>query len=279
MTVDVSGKGVSGWAPGSMSRTKHVSSREHTVLTETAMDAFRRDGFVLVPGAFDEAAMARIARWSDELVTRPELPGRHMAYYEDSLVEPGRRVLSRIENFCPYHPEFDRLLRGASMMSWMARLFGEPAVLFKDKINFKLSGADGFKAHQDVQAGWDAYASLHITMLLSIDDAHEHNGCLELAPGHHRRGLIGSMWEPLDEGSPAIEYRAAPTRSGDVLFFDSFAPHRSGPNRSGQPRRVLYVTYNRASEGDHRDRYYADKRLSYPPDCERDRHREYVFRV
>ena len=32
------------------------------------------------------------------------------------------------------------------------------------------SGSDGFKAHQDVQAGWDEYSPLHIT-LLSIDAA------------------------------------------------------------------------------------------------------------
>jgi hypothetical protein len=42
---------------------------------------------------------------------------------------------------------------------------------------------------------------------------------------------------------------------------------------------VLYVTYNRASAGDHRQRYYADKRASYPPDIERDPAKTYVFRV
>ena len=44
-------------------------------------------------------------------------------------------------------------------------------------------------------------------------------------------------------------------------------------------RRVLYVTYNAASEGDHRREYYADKRLSYPPDIEREPNKKYVFRV
>ena len=43
--------------------------------------------------------------------------------------------------------------------------------------------------------------------------------------------------------------------------------------------RVLYVTYNSVSEGDHRRKYYADKRLNYPPDIERDPNKEYVFRV
>ena len=44
-------------------------------------------------------------------------------------------------------------------------------------------------------------------------------------------------------------------------------------------RRVLYVTYNRLSDGDHREQYYADKRKSYPPDVERDPDKQYAYRV
>jgi len=156
-------------------------------------------------------------------------------------------------------------------------LFGTEAVLYKDKINFKLSGSDGFKAHQDVQAGWDAYARLHITALVSIDACTLENGCLEIAAGQHRRGLIGDMWTPLAED--ALDYTPVPTAPGDTIFFDSYAPHRSGPNPTNQSRRVIYVTYNSLSEGNHRRQYYIDKRKSYPPDCEREPGKEYVFRV
>ena len=67
--------------------------------------------------------------------------------------------------------------------------------------------------------------------------------------------------------------------SFDAIFFNSYTPHRSGPNMTNNRRRVLYVTYNAASEGDHRREYYADKRLSYPPDIEREPNKKYVFRV
>ena len=239
---------------------------------------FRDHGYVVIRGLFDPAAVRDLGDWTDELVALPEVPGRHMAYYEDSVIDPERRVLSRIENFCPYHKPLDQLLRGAAVLGAIGALLDEAAVLFKDKINFKLPGGDGFKAHQDVQAGWDAYADLHVTMLVSIDDSTADNGCLEFADAAHQRGRLGAMWQPLeDDGS--IDYRSCPTRSGDVVFFDSFAPHRSGPNLTGRPRRVLYVTYNRASAGDQRARYYADKRRSFPPDCEREPGKEYVFRV
>jgi hypothetical protein len=36
---------------------------------------------------------------------------------------------------------------------------------------------------------------------------------------------------------------------------------------------------NPLSAGDHLERYYADKRASYPPDIERDPDKEYRYRV
>jgi hypothetical protein len=46
-----------------------------------------------------------------------------------------------------------------------------------------------------------------------------------------------------------------------------------------RPRRVLYVTYAKASEGDFRTRYYADKRASFPPDIERDPSKKYEYKI
>jgi 2-aminoethylphosphonate dioxygenase len=249
------------------------------MLSDAQVGAFHRDGYVLVRKFLDLATMAAITGWADEVVAYPEVPGRHMAYYEDHLHETGGRVLSRIENFCPFHDCFDALLRRGDRVQAVSQLFAEDAVLFKEKINFKLPGSDGFKPHQDVQAGWDAYAPLHITLLLSIDAATPENGCLEIAPGHHRSGLLGPRWEPLADELAGVDYVACPTLPGDAILFDSFSPHRSFPNATSGQRRVLYVTYNAASAGDHREKYYADKRASYPPDCERLVGERYSFRV
>ena len=46
-----------------------------------------------------------------------------------------------------------------------------------------------------------------------------------------------------------------------------------------KPRGLIYVTYNRLAEGDHRVQYCADKRKNYPPDCERVPGKAYRFRV
>lgn len=249
-------------------------------LPPDAVSRFRGEGYLFLPGWFDAGETARIARWVDEVTALPEVPGRQMVYYEDSLTEPGRRVLSRIEDFCPHHRELDRFLRSGRVAAALEQLLGEPAVLFKEKINYKLPGGDGFRAHQDVQAGWDRYAPEHVTLLVSVDRSTVENGCLELAPGYGHGRLLGEMWKPLGETHvPGAAYVPFPSEPGDALLFDSFIPHRSGPNTTHRPRRVLYVTYNRLTDGDSRRRYYADKRASYPPDCEREPGKSYAFKV
>ena len=163
------------------------------------LTCFERDGFLVARGFFNPTETAQIVRWTEEVVAMPELPGRHMVYYEDSLTTPGLQLIQRIENFCQYHSKFDQLIRKGTLAYWVENLLGGPVVLFKEKINLKFSGASGFKAHQDQQAGWSKYAPLFLTALMTIDPATVENGCLELAAGRHRQGLIGEEWRPLDD--------------------------------------------------------------------------------
>src|SRR5215475_15276515 len=119
-----------------MTQDRHESSVARLELP-VSRDVFERDGFVVVPGLFDEREIARISVWTDELERAPEVPGRAMKYYEPSLLRPGERVLQRIENFCPFHAGFGELCDSDKLRGSVGRLLGEPAVLFKDKINFK----------------------------------------------------------------------------------------------------------------------------------------------
>ena len=250
------------------------------MITAREIETFRQNGYARVDGAFGVAEITRVTRWVDDLQSWPETPGRHMMYFEQSLDAPPRRILNRMENFAPYHDGMRAWLGGPALRGAVAALLGKDAVLFKEKINFKLPGGGGFEPHQDVQAGWDEYASLYITAVVTVDDTTEANGCLEIGEWDHRPEMIGELWKPLTEAQlRGIAFTPCPTRAGDVVFFDSFVPHRSAPNLTATPRRVLYITYNRLSEGDHRARYYADKRKSYPPDCEREAGKVYEYKV
>jgi ectoine hydroxylase-related dioxygenase (phytanoyl-CoA dioxygenase family) len=203
-----------------------------------------------------------------------------MMYFEKSLKEPGRRIINRIENFYPYHEGFRELFDDRRIRGRVSELLGETSVMFKEKINFKYPGGDGFKHHQDQAAGWGKYGGLFISVLISVDDATIENGCLEIVSGKGQHRTLDREWKPFDDAEiKAMQFQAVPTQPGDVIFFDSFVPHGSYPNLTNSRRRVLYVTYGRLSEGDHRVQYYVDKRKNYPPDCEREAGKQYFFRV
>jgi 2-aminoethylphosphonate dioxygenase len=249
-------------------------------LGRAAVEHYTRQGWAAVPAFFSAAESAELARFTDEVCSLPEVAGKQMVYRESSLLDADARVFQRIENFCPYHSGLDKLIRGGRLQSAVEQMLGGPAVLFKEKINFKMSGGAGFEPHQDQQAGWSRYAPLFVTALVSIDPATLENGCLEMANCPRQSGLIGREWVPLTTAEMAgFDLLPVPTRPGDVVFFDSYVPHASGPNLTSEQRRVLYVTYNRASDGDHRVSYYSHKRASFPPDVERLPGVEYRFRV
>lgn len=246
-------------------------------LTEDQVNQFVRDGFVVLPTAFNAFEAAAIQEWSFELSELPEEPGKHWVYHEPSLLSDNQELINRIENMTPFHKGFSELAE--CLKTSVGQLLGENAVLFKDKINFKMPGGDGFKPHQDSQAGWEDYASYFINVMVSVDAATIQNGCLQLARRSNKK-LLGKKWEPLTaaETSPT-EFAPYPTEPGDIIYFDSYAPHASEPNLTDQSRRLYFATYNRLSEGDHLTSYYAAKRKSFPPDIEREQGKVYVYRV
>jgi len=247
------------------------------LLTPQHLEEYQRDGFVIARGAFTESNMDQIESWTTELASRLEEPGKHWVYHEKSKLDPEVELINRIEYISPFHAGFAELAN--VLRKPVAQLLGEEAVLFKEKINFKMPGGDGFKPHQDSQAGWEDYAKYFISVMVCIDEATIENGCLQLVAGHQDRGLYRE-WEPLtDEDMADMEFVHYPAKPGDVVFFDCYVPHASEPNLTNKIRRMYFATYNRLSEGYHLDRYYADKRKNFPPDIERVPGKEYVFRV
>lgn len=246
-------------------------------LSAGQIEDFRRDGYLVVTGAFSSDQTDRIEHWTTEVAALPEESGKHWVYHETSQTDPGVDLICRIEKMSPFHPGFAEIAR--SLAAAAGQLLGGDAALFKEKINFKMPGGDGFKPHQDSQAGWGDYAPYFITAMVCVDEATLENGCLHVVQGRQKRSLF-RMWEPLtDEDMAGMKFEPVPTRPGDVVLFDSFTPHYSEPNHSTEIRRLYFATYNLASEGNHYDKYHADKYKNYPPDIDRDPNRKYVFRV
>ena len=233
-----------------------------------ARSQFATRGYVLLAGDASPARSSNLGAWVDELASWEEAPGKWMKWYEGSGTT---RKLCRVEDFIPYHDGLRGFLEGPALGSVLESLLGEPAALFKEKINYKLPGGAGFAPHQDAPAFTAFGQQYHVTVMVAVDAATMQNGCLELVDGFHGSGLLPQASDgTLDPGWTALQrWRPIEMAAGDVLIFDSFVPHRSGPNHSDRPRRALYVTYNRACEGSLRRAYFERKRAQFPPECER----------
>lgn len=225
---------------------------------------FRRDwknkGYLKIPGFFSAEEVNDLQDWVSEISGWKSTPDKWMHHYESTPAGPR---LSRSENFVPYHIGMKTTVTRGKVLDVVSELMDEPAVLYKEKINYKYPGGGGYAAHQDAPAY--EFINYHITCLISVDPATSESGCLYVAPGRHKEGFIALDEKGCvaPETAATMKWVAVPTAPGDILLFGSYIPHKSPSNRSDRPRRIIYLTYNANSQGDWREQYYADKRQAF----------------
>jgi len=214
---------------------------------------FAEAGWVCTVHA-DGPSPAQLRAWADDVAALDPADGV-LHYFEETDDGPAR---CRSEHFVDVHPGLRSFLAAGGMLEVAGTLLDEPAVLYKEKLNYKLPGGAGYSPHQDAPAY--RFVETHVSCMVAIDAATAENGCLEVVSGAHDR-----IWPKDERGCVAADvvasmtWEVAEVPAGGTLWFHSRTPHRSGPNRSAVPRRALYPTYNAAREGDLRDEYYRRK--------------------
>lgn len=239
-------------------------------LSEQQVTTFSERGFIVLKALYDGAVIQQVSAWLDALESGAEGHEHVARYYEKSPVN-GTDILVRAEHVLGAHdPDMAEILLTAETIGILNQLLGDEPTLFKEKINYKHPGCRADKLHQDQAAGWNAYADFFITMCIAVDPNREENAALRfLNSGNYQKTLMKDEWQPLSQSSSVDwaddEYVMLEADPGDVIFFDCYVPHGSPPNESARDRRNVYLTFNRASDGDLRARYYDDKWKSYPP--------------
>ena len=223
------------------------------------VDGFRRHGWLVVPGALPREQLDELDRAVDELERWATTGGPGLHHFEQTNAGA---VIARSEDFVDHSDALRSLICGGIVVDVLTELFGEAPVLFKEKINYKHPGGGGFAPHQDAPAY--RFVDHHISCMVPLDPATEASGCLWVAPGHDGGMLATDDRGRIDDPTAAkLGWRPVPLEPGDLLFFDSYTPHFSETNRTDRSRRAAYLTYNEARLGDHRERYYADKRAEF----------------
>ena len=161
-----------------------------------------------------------------------------------------------------------QLLCEGAVVDVAGALLGEPAVLYKEKVNHKLPGGAGYAPHQDAPAYpmIDTHVSAMIAGRLRPRAARSKScrpasRCSRSTTGLHRAG------SGCTAGVAAVA-RAPGRRCG------STAGRHTGAGRTARrARRALYPTYNAARSGDRRAEYYARKRAAFASAAPGDRAR------
>ena len=146
---------------------------------------------------------------------------------------------------------------------------GEPAVAFKDKLNYKQPGGAGYSTHQDQLAypGVDRVVSI----LVAIDDCRVESGCLWLADGVTELLPVddrGVVRDDVASDARLVPGRARRRRRGAASTGSRrTTARRTTANRS---RRVFIASYAPARERYDRARYYGERRDLMQRDTKRD---------
>ncbi|MBC7779355.1 MAG: phytanoyl-CoA dioxygenase family protein [Proteobacteria bacterium] len=225
------------------------------LLTAAPRAAFARDGWVVLPDALPEALREAMAGWVDEIAAAAGPGNSRLHYYEQTATG---EALCRTERYIEDHAALAAMITRGTLPALAGELIGEPATIYKEKINYKAAGGAGFNAHQDASAY--AFIKRHITCMVAVDAMTLDNGCLEFSP-------LGDETMLPDDGdgciapgiAASLPWQAIEVPIGGVVFFTSYAPHRSGPNLTSASRRAIYLTYNATSEGDKRAEYYLER--------------------
>jgi ectoine hydroxylase-related dioxygenase (phytanoyl-CoA dioxygenase family) len=214
--------------------------------------ALRSDGMAVRRRAVGPEEVADLRREADALFCREDMISPRNLRTEFVKHDGASRV-NKYDPVTDISAEFAAASRHPAILEVLQEYWGEAASLFKDKLIFKIPGHEGFGPHQD-HVWWRPFPTSLVTVSLAIDSSDRDNGALEVAPGYHRMAnpvAPGILRDLRPEEAPAESaWRRVDMEPGDLIFFSCLTPHRSGPNRSCQARRMLHLTYNPTSAGD-----------------------------
>ena len=217
-------------------------------LTADQIEAYRRDGFVALPGFFAAAEIEPLRR---ACLADPEIEGALWAL-ADSQGNP-QEVVTWTELGSDYLSVLPRLAR---MVEAATETIGKPVYHWHSKLSMKKPGSAGrWDWHQDY-GYWYEEGCLTpdmTTCMIAIDPTDRANGCVELVRGSHLLGRIdhkrlgaasGVDSERLTHILARHERVACEMAPGDAVFFHANTLHASGANSSDRPRTLLHCSYN-----------------------------------
>lgn len=228
------------------------------------VEAYRRDGFALIPGVASRATLAALTARAHAIMTgaldhRPFFFQHDAATgrYEDAPLgqgwvgpSPAYRKIEKLER----DPVFLRWIENPLFARIARALIGPEVALYRAILMTKPArtergpGGTVLPWHQDAGALWGLDQSPRVQLWTALDDAPLAAGCMAFAPGTHLDGLAsplgGIVPEAVHAAHPAaLDPVFVPARAGDVVLLDNLVWHASALNTTPHTRRAFSVCF------------------------------------
>ena len=184
-----------------------------------AVERFRRDGYLVIHGAFNGQEVAGALQEMLELLAHPQ-PAFSGIHFESSapreqLAEMAPELrqdyVRKFFNFVAFAPHMKALSEHPELLDVVSRVIGAQPVLFQDMALLKPPRIGREKPwHQD-----HAYFNLPLDtpvlgVWIALDRATTANGCMTVIPGSHRRGPVVHFQRRDGRSATAMWTTAAP---------------------------------------------------------------------
>ena len=211
--------------------------------TQSEIEAFRRDGFVVVPDLLTEAELERYGAAVDAAVASRRAWDTRVLAEKSRYEQSFDQCINLWEDFEEVRP----LTFHARIGETAATLLGvERLRLWHDQALYKDAGGRETDAHQD-QPYWPMHETDAITAWIPFDGSTRAGGAMAYVPGSHRFGVrkfinIFGHDAPYDiiEGpeSKGVAPVWVEVPRGAVAFHHSLTIHLAAANSLPRPRRV-----------------------------------------
>ena len=217
-------------------------------VSQEQVEQFRRDGYCVVVDLFSSDEIDEIEAFFEDFKKNGLNAFDGGSTYEE--IDPTKRQLRALHPH-RYSKKAQDWMLHPEVASALEALLGRPALGVQTMYYFKPPGAKGQGMHQDNFYLVSAPATC-IAAWTAIDASDLDNGCLYVAPGSHRRGILCS---DKSKNEPWLEYgdshinpfprdmRPVPVcvPKGSTMFFGGNLVHGSGPNRTKDRSRRTFI--------------------------------------
>jgi ectoine hydroxylase-related dioxygenase (phytanoyl-CoA dioxygenase family) len=225
------------------------------MLNQAQLNAYRDDGFLVIPRVFDADTVGRMRAAVERLIGEAHGLTAHDARYDlDPTHTPDRPKVRRIKQPHLADPVFDEVMRNPTLIGWLAQLLPSGVRLKSSKLNMKEGGGGApVEWHQD----WAFYPHTNDDVLavgVMLDDCRMENGPLLLLPGSHKGPVYdhhsdGCFCGAMDPAACDIDFGKAVASTGpagSISIHHARLVHGSAENVSPDPRRLLLFEFTAA---------------------------------